>query len=121
MNTAASVRQMLKKYGSAVFISQSGPSVKTKALIHPLFYKNKMYIDGHYLPQGYCDGGHYLYYGMPDVLFTEPFEQITIDCPALKTAYRVKRAEVHLFQDKPVYVWAVITPCTKAEAFDEGV
>ena len=121
MNTAVSFRQTLKKYGSAVVISQSGPSVKTKALIHPLFYKNKMYIDGHYLPQGYCDGGHYLYYGMPDVLFTEPFEQITIDCPALKTAYRVKRAEVHLFQDEPVYVWAVITPCTKAEAFDESV
>lgn len=121
MNTVSAVRQMLLKLGSDVAITQNGTIVKTKALIHPLFYKNKMYIDGHYLPQGYCDGGHYLYYGMPDMVFSEPYEQITIDCPALNTAYRVKRAEVHLFQNKPVYIWAVITPCGKAVDSNENV
>lgn len=121
MNAVSAVKQMLNKLGSTVIVKQNGLSIKTKALIHPLFYKNKMYIDGHYLPQGYCDGGHYLYYGMPDVTLSEPFEQILIDCPVLDTVYRVKRAEVHLFQNKPVYIWAVITPCGKAEDSDESV
>lgn len=120
MNTEQTVKKLIKRFGSTVTVTQNGVTKASKAFIQPLFYKNKMYIDGHYLPQGYCDGGHYLYYGMPDVALQEPFDEIVIVCPALNKNYTVKRAEVHVFRDRPVYVWAVITPCGEGEDADEA-
>lgn len=119
MNTEKTIKKLIERSGSAVTVTQKGKTAASKAFIQPLFYKNKMYIDGHYLPQGYCDGGHYLYYGMPDVVLSEPFDEIVIGCRALGRNYTVKRAETHVFRDKPLYVWAVITPCGEGADVDE--
>lgn len=113
MSIADSIEQMIERFGNTVTITmnQEEPK-KTKAFIQPLRYKNKMYIDGNFLPGGYIDGGHYLYIGLPQFRLDKSSGD-TVITTAQGEPFMVKRAELYAFTDTPVYVWAILTPYEK--------
>ncbi len=102
-------------YGSRVTLRINDNEYKTSAFIQPLRYKNKMYVDGYFLPQGYVDGGHFLYIGKVTPKFTNPLEDNLITLDKTKEEYIVKRVETFRVCDEDVYIWAIITPKTKID------
>ncbi|MGN0551077.1 MAG: hypothetical protein ACI4I4_04450 [Acutalibacteraceae bacterium] len=105
----------IKRFAGSVTLKCGDVTYITKAFIQPLRYKNKMYVDGQYLPQGYFDGGHFLYIGMPVPELRMPYEDIVIRSESSGECYTVKRAEEYILNDEKLYVWAIITPCAKLE------
>lgn len=102
--------QNIEKFGSTVTLKINDKEYVTKAFIQPLRYKNKMYVDGYYLPQGYINGSHFLYIGKAEPKFTQPLEDVTITLNKTGEKYTVKRAETYRLKDVDLYMWAVITP-----------
>lgn len=108
MSVLTSVNSAIQKYGDNVSIVQNEKTVTTKAFIQPLRYRNKMYINGEILPQGYYDGGHYLYIGLNTVLFDDNYRDTIIFRG--EKGYIIKRAENYMVENKIIYVWAIVTP-----------
>lgn len=79
---------------------------KIKAIITPLRYKNKMYLEGIVDKIGYVDERHYLYIGPARM----NFKGMSLDTE-IKTAdqkYTIKTAEPVWVGDKLLYVWAIL-------------
>lgn len=112
MSIADSVHNLINRYGSRLEISNGKDITAVRAFIQPLRYKNKMYIDGSFLPGGYIDGGHYLYIGSPEIRFDKGFEDVVITT-ADNESFIVKRAELYTLSDVPIYIWAILTPYAK--------
>ncbi len=102
-------------YGNNITITIGDKSYHSKAFIQPLQYKNKMYTDGNYTPQGYIDGGHFQYIGKADFVFSPPYEDITIKLNSTGQLFAVKRAENYIVKNKICHVSAVITPLVLQE------
>ena len=108
---------LMERYGRAVRIlspEENAAAIDCRAFVQPLRYKNKMYLNGVYLPSGYDDGRHYLYLGPADVrLDLMPFG---VCVQAGEERYLVKRAEkVHL-EDRVLYIWAILQTCGEEDA-----
>ena len=107
MSVIWKVSAELKRFGEDITITTEEGVVRTRGFVAPLLYKNKMYLAGTQLPEGFCDGGHYLFILPPDVKL-----------PILGTAffqckdekYVLKRSEKISVNSRGVYVWAVVTP-----------
>ncbi len=84
-----------------------------KALIQPLRYKNKMYLDGIYTEIGFNSQGHYLYLGPPepDLCTLAAGEHLRAD----GVNYQIDRAEKVYQNDKVFYIWAIIRTITEVE------
>lgn len=82
-----------------------------KALIQPLRYKNKMYLDGIYTEIGFNSQGHYLYLGPPepDLCLLAPGAYLSAD----GVHYQIDRAEKVYQNDKVFYIWAIIRTITE--------
>ena len=112
MSIYRSVFNELKKYGEKVTVTTENGSFDTTAVLMPLLYKNKLYLGGKQLPQGYFDSGNYL--------LICPSE---VKLPVLGTAFFetkgkkfvLKRSETVVVSAEPVYVWAVLAPYVKPE------
>ena len=92
--------------GRKVSFLDNGKEQKFKALIQPLRYKNKMYLDGIYTEIGFNSQGHYLYIGPPDPDLTAASKNGYLVADG--TSYRVDRAE-KVYNGKNVfYIWAII-------------
>ncbi len=107
---------MLNLLGKEVTVNTQGENLKTKAIILPMRYKNKLYIDMGHSELGFKDSECFLYLGSPDVDFTG-FEMQTF----IKTAdrsYNVSRADRINIGDSLIYIWAVLTPRIKENAYD---
>ena len=106
------VRKMIRDCGQTVSFS-TDPPLSCRAVIQPLRYKNKMYLDGDHLTVGEVDTGHYRYIGPRDVrLDRMPAGTV------LKTEeqeYVIKRAEVVRIGNRIVYNWAVLQPHIEEE------
>ena len=77
-----------------------------KAIITPLRYKNKMYLEGIVDKIGYVDERHYLYIG-PAIM---NFKGMSLDT-VIKTAdqeYTIKTAEPVWLSNEILYVWAIL-------------
>lgn len=99
--------KLLKKYGREVKLcDQSGTKQSCKAMIEPLRYKNKMYLDGIYTEIGFNSQGHYLYIGPPqmDLTLAADSEFLTAD----GTSYQIDRAEKVYNKGEVFYIWAII-------------
>ncbi len=82
-----------------------------KALIQPLRYKNKMYLDGIYTEIGFNSQGHYLYLGPPepDLCALSAGDHLYAD----GVPYQIDRAEKVYHNDKVFYIWAIIRTITE--------
>lgn len=101
------VSRMLRRFGEKVTVKENARLTEVYAVIQPMLYKNKMYIDGKALPAGYFDGGHYLMIASADIGITD-YRNTTVT--SKNVSYRIKRAEVIYSGDTELFVWLVLTP-----------
>lgn len=111
MSIYGSICRELKKFGENLTVTTEKGSFSVKGVLQPLLYKNKLYLGGKQLPQGFFDGGHYLLICPPEVKL-----------PTLGTAlaetkdrkFNLIRSETVTSADKALYIWAVLAPCSEA-------
>lgn len=118
MSIYQSILTELSRFGNKVTLTTEAGMFSIKGIIQPLLYKNKMYLSGKQLPEGYFDTGHYLFICSPEVKL-----------PVLGTAfleangekYILKRSETVTVNSEAVYTWAVVSPYKEPleEDFDE--
>lgn len=94
------------KLGRKVTLNDNGKTESCKALIQPLRYKNKMYLDGVYTEIGFNSQGHYLYIGPPTPDLTLAGESARIESDSV--SYRIDRAERVYNGSEIFYIWAII-------------
>ena len=111
MSILSSICRELKKFGETLTITTEERSSSVKGVLQPLLYKNKLYLGGKQLPQGFFDGGHYLLICSPEVKL-----------PNLGTAlvetkdrkFTLVRSETVTVAGRSLYIWAVLAPCSEA-------
>lgn len=98
----------LKRYGRQCAVKPFGSDkqMSVKAFVNPLLYKNKMYIGGKYLPDGFCDGGHYLYIGEPNLRLDNMPTGTVIVCG--EYTYSIKYSEQYFIGSDALYTWAIL-------------
>lgn len=111
MRVSKTITRMIKKTGVDVTVKNGDYVQKTKAIIEPLMYKNKMYLSGDMLPLGYLDGGHYL---MIAPMETLPKNTESVIVSGGDGDYTVKRSETVSAGGRALYIWAVL--CAYGEA-----
>lgn len=107
MSIYKSVLKELSRLGESITVTTEKGKFKVKGLIQPLLYKNKLYLGGKQLPDGFFDGGCYLLICSPEVRL-----------PVLGTAffeaggkkYILKRSETVKSSSQALYTWAVLSP-----------
>lgn len=102
MHIQKSIRSLIQKEGCTI----SAPDGKSwRALIHPLQYRNKLYVEEVSVPAGMINRTAYFYIGLPEndpsvyprgTLFTFCGELLSLT-----------HTETVRFQDKAEYIWAV--------------
>lgn len=110
MRDALVVSKMLKRFGDSIEVSESGKVTGAFAVIQPLLYKNKMYLNGVNSSAGFYDGGHYLMIAPADLEISD-YRSARIMHRGI--SYRIKRVEIISSAGEDLYIWAVITPCSK--------
>ena len=108
---STTIAQLFENHGTNITVTKGVDEKTVKAFIQPLRYKNKMYVDGNFLPAGYINGGHFLYIGPPTVSLNKNPHAYT-----LKTndeEFVVKRAEKYTYRNSDIYIWAILTPLVK--------
>ncbi len=114
MEPSRQILRQLERCGGETYLVRSdgtrmGPF---RALIQPLRYKNKMYLEGTQTPVGLNARGYYMYIGPADrELQASPDEWIESG----GTRYEVSRAETVTFRGAPAYRWAILRNMTEAE------
>lgn len=100
------VKKLLELCGGQFYVERKGGS-KTKgyAVIEPLRYKNKMYVEMQPTELGKTNDGCYKYLGPYDVDFSagDTIKYMGKD-------YVVQRVETVCFGKNPIYNWAVLRP-----------
>lgn len=57
---------VIKRYGTKCTVTtKNGSRISVKGFIQPLNYRNKASVGGSFQPDGYLDGGYYLFIGEP--------------------------------------------------------
>ena len=106
MSLIGAVSNSIAKFGGDVEVTQGGSTVKTRAIVEPIRYKNKIYISGEQRSLGTLIRERYLYIGQPDV----PLRANASVIESVGGKYIVKRCETYYIQDRPIYVWAIMVP-----------
>ncbi len=108
------VTRFLNRFGrEAIVTCAGGETVLVKAVVTPLRYKNKMYLEGEYSPAGYVNGGHSL-------LIARYFTGEVIPGCAVTVSgarYVVKKWEVLYLGEAPLFVWGVVQQAAKEGAY----
>lgn len=100
-------KSLLRQHGRKVSLCDNNGVIKSfDALIQPLRYKNKMYLDGIYTEIGFNSQGHYLYIGPPDIDLTQASDSEFLKSDGI--SYQIDRAEKVYNAEKPFYIWAII-------------
>lgn len=107
MSIRLSLVKEIEAFGQSLTVTTVQGSRKIKGILVPLLYKNKMYISGKQLPEGYFDSGHYMLICLPEAKI--PISGIAVFESKTKR-YVLKRSETVDYMDKPLYIWAVLEP-----------
>lgn len=107
MSICQSILTELRRFGETITVTTEAGRFSIKGILQPLLYKNKMYLGGKQLPDGYFDSGHYLIICPPEVkipvLGTAFFE-------AQGKRFVLKRSETVTLNSVALYIWAVVSP-----------
>ena len=109
MNRRAQIGRLLQWYSDLVEIHREGQVLQVSAWIQPLRYKNKMYLSGTYLPDGYLDGGHFLYLGPAEARLDQMPSDTVLSRHGVRS--RIQRAEPIWFANEILYIWAILQIC----------
>lgn len=100
-------KRLFRRHGAQVILQdRDGRRQAYWAIIHPLRYKNKMYLQGAYTDIGYVDPGFYLYIGPGDC----PLDTLSRDATLTmgERSFVIDRAERVYYRGKSLYCWAVL-------------
>lgn len=118
MTRAGFLRRMLERYGSDTIVTVPGESpVTVRAMIQAMNYKNKVYLDDAWMPEGYFDNSHFFYIGPPDCRLNQ-MSGAVLRCAGRE--YQVIRAQNFVASNRALYVWAVLRELPGEEA-DGGI
>lgn len=106
MNIDEKITQCLDRFGRNVRVKTGGTTVECCAVISPMRYKNKMYLDADVSEVGIKDNSRSLYVGPVEVDFTKNWNGTIIESNTDK--YSVTRADMVYSGKQPAYVWAVL-------------
>ncbi len=110
MNIDKKVKAMLEHCGSPFSVVTDGKVLSSHAMIQPLRYKSKLYVELQPSEVGRIDDGCFLYIGPYDIVFNAD-DRLEFG----NKKFVVQRFEhVYLF-GSPIYNWAVIRPCVTSE------
>ncbi len=106
-------RRMIDRYGSKIVLTDeiNDVTVKGKAIIEPLRYKNKLYLQGRFTEIGRNKEDYYLYIGSPDMDISA-VDGVFVRLECGEKSYLVYRTEEHRIGDENIYNWAIIRPVT---------
>lgn len=116
MNLFKSVGAILKKYGENATVTMDKKSYDIHAIIQPLRYQNKMYLDYENYDLGLHDNTCLLFIGPASPDFTGSIADTVISANGRK--FLIKRADLMFLGDSPLYIRAVIIPRYKNGVYD---
>jgi|LSQX01.2.fsa_nt_gb hypothetical protein len=103
MNIEKRIDKIMQKYGRTIGYGNSSLG-QWHALVQPLRYKNKMYLQGTPTEIGRTEDGYYLYIGPADrSLFGD---NVRLECEDMR--FSVDKTERVYIADKVAYIWAVL-------------
>jgi hypothetical protein len=116
------IEEIMARTGRSVWLSAKDgwKSPLYKALVQPLRYKNKMYLEQAYLSDGIDGGGFYLYIGPARFDITGEENRRVLRINASENSYYIRRAEKVFVGDTCVYVWAVIKTVTEEKSLGQS-
>ncbi|MBR5452064.1 MAG: hypothetical protein IKV36_03605 [Clostridia bacterium] len=106
MKNSKTLALLIHKYGKDVTVQIDAEKTNCRAIINPLRYKNKMYLDADMSDFGAIDRTRFLYIGPPEPNFTQKWDATTVVSQGQK--YAVTRADMICVGDTPLYIWAVL-------------
>lgn len=117
MEFRSKVNTFLQTLGEAVTLSVDGTEYAVHALVQPMRYKNKLYLEQERTELGFKDSECFLYLGPsnPDIA---GMERKTI-VKTVDRCYNVSRADRISLKGKTQYIWAILTPRIKDGEYDE--
>lgn len=109
MRIKKSIAALIKKMGNTLSVEDTGES--WKAVIHPLQYRNKLYVEEVSVPAGMIDRAAYFYIGLPENDLTVYPRGTLFVCNGEKLT--LTHSEVTRLGDEAQYVWAVFNLYSK--------
>lgn len=113
------LQALIERYGRSVSLSMEDGwhSPQFRALIQPLRYKNKMYLEGVHTPIGIHDPGYYLYIGPAahDVTKLGSMGEEVWAQRLRRGALPDRPAERVYLGEEALYIWAILRSVTEAE------
>ena len=115
MDFKAETLKFLDCLGEEATVTVGEDSYPIKALIQPMRYKNKMYLEDDRTELGFKNGECFLYLGPaePDFAGVETSTTVTTK----HRVYSFSRADRIALKGITQYIWAVLTPKYKDGAF----
>lgn len=113
MSPAARIRRSLDRHGRPVTVIIGTEPSQCHAMILPLRYKNKQYLEADVTEFGIKDNSRSVYIGpvtpdfSPQTLWTETLVRTD------ERVYTVARADHIYFGDEPAYLWAILVNTTE--------
>lgn len=114
MNIEQKVNRAFAMVGREIHLEQDGQVHRYMAVVQPIHDKSKLYLESSYSSLGKLDRSHALYYG-PVSGGGEHIREGSL-LLAGTVSYTVKICEEFFYQEKSIYIWAVLQ-----RAFDEEV
>lgn len=114
MDLKKKIDSLLEKHGRKIEIFFDETPIDTFALIQPLRYKNKMYLELERSEIGIKDNTCFLYIGPAEYDLRD--SNVTIRCE--DGSFSVSRADMIYFGNTPSYVWAVLNKRIKDGYYD---
>lgn len=115
MSIYNSVIEGLGRFGESITVTTEKGVAVVKGILEPLLYKNKLYLGGKQLPNGYFDSGNYLLICPPEANLP------TLGNAFVETKDRkfvLKRSEIVTAGGEALYIWAVLMPYNKPKEED---
>ena len=106
MKNVKTLISCLERFGRRVGVNVGGKEFFCSALLMPLRYKNKMYLDADVTDFGIMDNSRTLYIGPPTPDFSSDWGNTVITAGDRK--YTVTRADMIHLGETPAYIWAVL-------------
>ncbi len=118
MDIKSSVAFLFDKIGENATVKIGSAEKTIKAVIQPMRYKNKLYLDMKWGSLGLKDTECFLYLGPAEADFTGRERQTFVKTN--DRSYCVSRADRITIGGEIVYIWAVLTPNIKEDEYDLG-
>ena len=99
--------KFLDAIGEAVTVEIGEEQFEVKALVQPMRYKNKLYLEDERTELGFKNGECFLYLGPAEVDFAGRENSVTVSAADRK--YNVSRADRITLKGAVQYIWAVLT------------